>query len=109
GTRARWLCGGGARGGAHLRAPGGVVLELHPEPRENRVMTLLNAKIGMLAVLVAAAQPWAQGGAYMPTTIAANQAALTAWQIQGEYWGMAQNGDTLGAWLVARGSNRYDV
>jgi hypothetical protein len=52
---------------------------------------------------------WGQSGNYMPTNIASTPTALTAWQVQGEYFGSIEGGGTLGAWVVAKGNNVYDL
>lgn len=36
-------------------------------------------------------------------------AALSQWQVQGEYYGTVAGGGSLGAWLVARGNDNYNV
>ena len=54
----------------------------------------------------------AQTGQYLPGNIANTPTALLAHQIQGEYYGLVQNGatvDTLGAWVVANANNSYTV
>ena len=54
----------------------------------------------------------AQTGQYLPANIANTPTALLAHQIQGEYYGLVQNGatvDTLGAWVVANANNSYTV
>lgn len=62
-----------------------------------------------LAASLAAAAAFAQSGQYLPGNIANTPAALLAHQIQGEYFGVASNGDTLGAWVVANANNSYTV
>lgn len=52
---------------------------------------------------------FAQTGQYLPATIANTPAALQAHQIQGEYFGISEAGDTLGAWVVANANNSYTV
>jgi hypothetical protein len=64
-------------------------------------------KILAVSAMGLAASSWAQSGAYVPTTIANTASALQAHQIQGEYYGVLSNGDTLGAWIMAKGSNSY--
>ncbi len=63
----------------------------------------LAASLGMFGSALA------QTGQYLPWTIANTAAALQAHQVQGEYFGVAQNGDTLGAWVVANSNNSYSV
>jgi hypothetical protein len=65
--------------------------------------------LGILGLALGIAPAWAQSGNYMPTNIASTPSALLAHQIQGEYFGILSNGDTLGAWVVARGNNSYSV
>lgn len=62
-----------------------------------------------LGLVVSAGAAWAQSGAYMPTTIAATPSAVEAHQVQGEYYGILSNGDTLGAWVAAKGNNSYGL
>ena len=71
-------------------------------------------KTSLIKILAASAlgfvaSSWAQSGTYVPTNIASTPAALEAHQIQGEYVGVLSNGDTLGAWLMAKGANSYDL
>lgn len=51
----------------------------------------------------------AQTGQYLPGNIASTPSALLAHQIQGEYVGTTEGGDTLGAWVVANSNNSYSV
>ena len=66
-------------------------------------------RIVMAGMLAAAGGAAAQTGQYLPHTIGATAAAVTAHQVQGEYYGVSQAGDTLGAWVVANANNSYTV
>lgn len=68
-------------------------------------MRLIKTKILMLGLMTGLAG--AQSGSFMPTTIASNASALQAYEVQGEYVGVTSAGDTLGAWVQARGNNSY--
>lgn len=62
-----------------------------------------------VALLCAAPAAVAQTGQYLPANIASTAAALLAHQIQGEYYGVSEAGDTLGAWVVANANNSYTL
>lgn len=63
--------------------------------------------LAALATMGAVGGAWAQTGSFMPTTIGSNATALQAYEVQGEYVGVTSAGDTLGAWVQARGNNSY--
>jgi hypothetical protein len=71
-------------------------------------MRMIHAHVLTLGLIAGiAGTALAQSGNYVPTTLALTPAALEAHQIQGEYYGVLSNGDTLGAWVMARSNNSY--
>jgi hypothetical protein len=73
-------------------------------------MRSIQSKILMLGLMTGlAGLAAAQTGQYLPNNLASTATALEAHQVQGEYFGVAQNGDTLGAWVVANANNSYTV
>lgn len=75
-----------------------------------KAITFKTLGLAVLGLAGLAGVASAQSGAYMPTTISSTPTALTAWQIQGEYYGsISGGGGNLGAWVVAKGNNVYDI
>ncbi|MDB5050624.1 MAG: putative large multi-functional protein [Fibrobacteres bacterium] len=61
--------------------------------------------LGILGIGLAAKPVRAQAD-YVPPL---SGAALSQWQVQGEYYGTVAGGGNLGAWLVATGNDNYTV
>lgn len=76
----------------------------------NRALALFRkaaSALGLTGALVSGAISGAHAQAdYVPPLSAT---VLTQWQIQGEYYGAAEDGGKLGAWLVANGDDSYTV